>query len=297
MRFCTLLLVLVLSSPAHAWNAAGHRLVAVIAWQRMDSPTRNFVQRTLSQHPDYPEWLAQAGNHSPALIFAESSTWADEIRGDPRFYDEQRESPTPAIPGLPDNARHKKWHYVDLDRQGKVVEGELDQRIEALIRLLEISRKRGELAWALPWITHLVGDIHQPLHVGHAEDEGGTQVEIEDATSPRRPFLKLHRYWDDLPGSSRLRGQRLENMARALVDRYRPAPLRSVADWRDESHALLDRAYPRTTGSLLPLVTPEFDTHALTLAQQRLVDAGARLAGVLEQIARRRVPRETDLER
>ena len=111
---------------AHAWNAAGHRLSAAIAWQQLSPPSRDFIATALSRHPDYARWVEKARSSEPADIFAEASTWPDDIRHDPRFYNEGREPATPALPGLSDTARHKRWHYVDLDAAGRVREGELD---------------------------------------------------------------------------------------------------------------------------------------------------------------------------
>ena len=62
---------------------------------------------------------------------------------------------------------------------------------------------------ALPWLLHLVADIHQPLHVGLDGDEGGNKVEIENPFNKRLPFTNVHTYWDDLPGPPWLRGKRL----------------------------------------------------------------------------------------
>lgn len=294
MRLCLLLFALLFSPLAAAWNATGHRLVALIAWQRMDPPTREFVWRTLERHPDFPRWLERAGPGSAGLVLGEAAVWPDEIRNDPRYYDENNSPPTPPIPGLHDHAQHRRWHYVDLDAGGRVVSGELDRQIVRLSERLASSSDAGERAWALPWLSHLVADIHQPLHVGRAGDEGGNAVEVEDSSNPRRPFTNLHRYWDDLPGPTRWRGSRLERYADSLLQRYRPAPARTVDDWRQESHALLSQAYPPSAGSLLPLITPAFHQHAQALAQQRLVDAGARLADLLERLAAQRVSRGPD---
>ena len=151
---------------AHAWNAAGHRLSAAIAWQQLSPPSRDFIATALSRHPDYARWVEKARSSEPADIFAEASTWPDDIRHDPRFYNEGREPATPALPGLSDTARHKNWHYVDLDAAGRVREGELDQQIERLSQLLRSTRKNEQITAALPWLMHLVADIHQPLHVG-----------------------------------------------------------------------------------------------------------------------------------
>lgn len=289
-----LILCFLLISPlAQAWNGAGHRLSALIAWQQLSEKTQASVNQALARHPDYPRWIDKAHGSEPAAIFAEASTWPDSIRNDPRFYDEDRQSATPAIPGLPETARHKHWHYVDLDVAGGRTKGELDRQIERLARLLKSTTKDEQITYALPWLIHLVGDIHQPLHVGHLDDEGGTRTEIENPLNKRLPFSSLHTYWDDLPGPSSLRGKRLERFAGRLLEVH-PAPIQgNTALWRDESHRLLNSAYPDSNGSLLPAVTESFDQQSRHTANRRITEAGYRLGRLLESIFAARVSRET----
>lgn len=294
MRRCVLTLLICLFAPtAQAWNAAGHRLVAEIAWRQMSTATQAQISNVLRQHPDYPRWIEKARSTAPAALFAEASTWPDSIRNDPRYDDEPSATPSPAIAGLFDQARHKNWHYVDLNTQGKAVAGELDRQIERLSHVLRSTRDAAEMSYALPWLLHLLGDIHQPLHVGHAEDEGGNQFAIENPFKPRQPFGNLHSFWDDLPGPSGLRGQRLAKRASELLA-SQPAPRQgNVALWRQESRQLLAEAYPPTAGSLLPIITEEFLQHAQAIADRRIVAAGYRLGHLLESLFRSGVSRET----
>lgn len=288
-----LLACLLLPTRACAWNAAGHRIVADIAWQQLDSPAQAWIDAALRQHPDYPKWQQRARSENAEAIFCEAATWADDIRNDPRYYDEQREQAPPAIPGLPDHARHKDWHYLDLDAHGQVVDGQLDQQIDKLSQILRSTAKTAQIAWALPWLMHLVGDIHQPLHVGRHGDEGGNAVEIENPANPRLPFTNLHSYWDDLPGPPWLRGKRLAERVTGLLDKYSPPVQAHTASWRNESHRLLDQAYPPRDGSLLPIADDAFRQASRQIAEQRLVAAGYRLGRLLAEIARTRVSRET----
>lgn len=292
-RFLIALLFFAATLPAHAWNAAGHRLVAAMAWQQLSPPARAVISAALARHPDHARWLAAARSPTPVALFAEASTWPDDIRNDPRFYDEDRDPPTPALPGFPDMARHKRWHYVDLDEGGKVHGGELDSRIERLIKLLKTSHSPEQITYALPWLLHLVADIHQPLHVGRHGDEGGNQVEIENPFNKRLPFSSLHLYWDDLPGPPWLRGQRLDDIANRLLARY-PAPEQgNVSLWREESHRLLRSAYPDEQGSLLPIIDEDFHRASRDTANRRLVEAGYRLGRLLDGIFSNAVSRGT----
>lgn len=293
MRLPTALFCLIIASPsAHAWNAAGHRLAALIAWQQLGPASRDCIAAALRRHPDYARWAEKSGSGQPADIFAEAATWPDDIRNDPRFYDEGSETPTAPLPGLPDSARHKDWHYVDVDHNGRVVAGQLDRRIGDLTLQLPMASD-DRLAWALPWLAHLVADLHQPLHVGHPDDHGGNDVEIENPFSRRLPFTSLHAWWDDLPGPFWLRAKRLEDAAATLLEQH-PAPAKgSVREWRDESRALLDLAYPDAAGSLLPIVSTQFRERSRKIAERRIVAAGYRLGWLLDTGLAQCVSRET----
>ncbi|AXS78581.1 S1/P1 nuclease [Dechloromonas sp. HYN0024] len=280
-------------APASAWNAAGHRLVAVIAWQQLSLPAQTSITQILAGHPDYQRWADKSRSSKGVDIFAEAATWPDDIRHDPRFYDERRESPTPAVPGLPETARHKRWHYVDLDANGKTEAGELDQQIERLSKQLLAGTNKAEMSYALPWLAHLVADIHQPLHVGRHGDEGGNRVDIENPFNKRKPFGNLHSYWDDLPGPPWLRGKRLEQNVTRLLDSHAAPMQGDVMLWRNESHRLLAEVYPDSQGSLPPTIGEAFHRRSRDLAERRIVEAGYRLGGLLEAIFKAQVPRET----
>jgi hypothetical protein len=298
MHRLVLALCFILAPPlAHAWNAAGHRLAAFIAWQQLSPPNQEFVAAALARHPDYPRWLEKARPGEAVDIFVEASTWPDNIRRDPRFYNDEQEPATPPIPGLADMARHKRWHYVDLDDDGKVRKGEIDRQIERLSRVLSAgarsTAKKEQISYALPWLLHLVADIHQPLHVGRHDDQGGNAVEIENPFNKRQPFSTLHSYWDDLPGPPWLRGKRLEQNAARLLATIPPPSQGNVRLWRDESRRLHTEAYPKTAGSLLPIISEDFHQQARAIANRRIVEAGYRLGRLLETTIPGGVSRET----
>ncbi|HUC97485.1 MAG TPA: S1/P1 nuclease, partial [Candidatus Polarisedimenticolaceae bacterium] len=51
---------------------------------------------------------------------------------------------------------------------------------------------RNERRIALRFVAHLVGDIHQPLHAGFAEDRGGNSIAVR--FNGRKE--NLHSLWD-----------------------------------------------------------------------------------------------------
>lgn len=292
-RFITALCFVLFPVLAHAWNAAGHRLTASIAWQQISPAHQDLIHTALSHHPDYQRWVSKAKTDQAGDIFAEASTWPDDIRNDPRFYSAGREMETARVAGFPEMDRHKNWHYVDLNKNGKVHSGEIDRQIERLSRVLRWTTENEQISYALPWLIHLLADIHQPLHVGRHGDEGGNQVEIENPFNKRLPFSSLHVYWDDLPGPPWLRGKRLSANAARLTENYPPPTKGNVALWRAESHQLLAKAYPESVGSLLPIINESFHQHARQIANQQIVAAGYRLGWLLESIFSQRVSRET----
>ncbi len=272
-------LAVLLPAPAVAWNAAGHRLVATIAWRQLDPDSRSRLAALLARHPDHGRWTARAGDPGQSA-FVEASTWPDDIRRDPRFFDDG-ETATPSQSGYPDMARHGAWHYVDEDARGRRLGGELDRQIDRLSRLLADPRGApGERAYALPWLIHLVADAHQPLHAGVRDDEGGNRVSVHDPRHPRLSVMSLHAWWDDLPGPPWLRGQRLERAATALEADHPAPPMGSPTQWIRESRQLATGIYP--PGETSPLVIEDdYRSRARQLAGERLVAAGHRLARLL----------------
>lgn len=293
MRFLLLIIALFAAAPGYAWNAAGHRLAAVIAWQTMAPATQTFVAEGLAHHPDYPHWREKAGSQDFALVFAEAATWPDSIRSDPRYYDERRQRPSPPITGLPDHARHTDWHFSNPPSNGRRAQGQLDRQIERLDELLRSTGDPAEIAWALPWLAHLISDLHQPLHVSPRDDRGGNTVEIEDPFNPRQPFVNLHSWWDQLPGSSSLRGKRLLRAVAQLRHEYTPPEVTPMDNWLTESRALVDACYPTIAGSVLPIIDAPFRQQAQTTAQRRVAESGYRLGQLLDAISAARVSRET----
>ena len=54
-----LLALVLLASPAHAWNALGHKVICKIAWDTLDDTTRSDIVATLRRHPRFDEDFAK----------------------------------------------------------------------------------------------------------------------------------------------------------------------------------------------------------------------------------------------
>ena len=145
--------------------------------------------------------------------------------------------------------------------------------------LKDPKKTNEERLFALKFLVHLVGDVHQPLHVGHAEDRGGNSI----TTSWRGRDSNLHSTWDgdlvEYPGFS------YSEMATAY-DRATPAQIKQwqqddVTTWLFESYQLCTPIYAAAA------TNPKFDYHFYPAfapsVEQQILKAGIRLAGVLNE--------------
>jgi hypothetical protein len=179
-------------------------------------------------------------------------------------------------------------HYVNLPRSSSTYEQERDCR-EGLCATEAIKRYAGELGneqldldrrvQAFAWLCHLVGDLHQPLHCGFADDRGGNQVEIRYDNQA----INLHEFWDHT--LIVLRAGDVETMVSVSssglggLTSTNWNPL-EVNQWTEQSHQLaLDLAYPDS-----PEITPEFADQAWNTIKLRLPLAAERLALILNAV-------------
>jgi hypothetical protein len=295
-----------LTPPAQAWNAAGHRLIAAIAYDRLTPKARVRVDALIRQHPDYEKiFVHDVASNDPAAraraAFIAASLWPDQIKGDPRFYDETRPnaSPTQLLPGFPDMARHTIWHYYDTPYNPDGAEVEQQKPPHALSELNRIIPLIGTKedvpptsasnpAYLLPWLEHIEGDVHQPLHCVSRflksqpkGDAGGNNVFIGTRN--------LHSLWDGAAG---------QDITDAYIDKYiaeaiaaHPASHhqeKKPEKWIEEGYKLAVTevyTFGNETGTRekpLPL-PPGYEANASKVAQQRIAIAGYRLAAVLNE--------------
>jgi hypothetical protein len=289
-----------LAPTAAAWNATGHRIVAAIAYERLTPRARAQVDQLIQEHPDYATLFTKDAPAAPAAraraAFLFAATWPDVIRGDPRFYDETRKDAvsTPLLPGFPDMGRHGTWHYYDIPHAPDGVKPEAQLPPHALSELRRLMAEMGKAAPAvqaydLPWLEHLAGDVHQPLHATSRflksqpqGDAGGNFVYVAPATN-------LHALWDNSPGSD-ITDAYVSAYAAAVMAEF-PAPKRLSLDpkrWLEESFALVKSSvytFGLETGTKEhSLVLPtSYEGAAKRIARRRIALAGYRLAEILNR--------------
>ncbi len=311
MKLARPIALLAACATLEAWNAAGHRTIAYIAYSRLNPPVRARLDALLESHPDYPRWVQDiAPADRPLAAFLHASVWADEIRSDPAYLNEPRDAAPPAE--YPDRYRHQNWHYVDEPLAGAFADVRIDDSLNpdwraapnvlTQIRAMESivatrSNSPAARAWALAWLVHLVGDIHQPLHCASRYSAPDASGKSENDAGGNRIRLaghdhNLHALWDDLLGFDDSLGA-VKQLGEGLLAASAPSKGRTNEnDWQAEG-AQLDAAlvypglaYAKTQGAELD-VTPEYRRVATVVAGQRVTLAGYRLARVLNRLLSR----------
>jgi nuclease S1 len=248
----SLLALAALSFPAvaHAWGPTGHRAVGRVAERHLSPAAARAVKELLA-----PEQLAYV------------TTWADDIRSEPEW------------------TKGDPWHYTTVpdgqtpETAAKSPTGDVLEAIARFEKVLgDRSAPRPERVQALKWIAHLVGDLHQPLHVGRGDDHGGNDTVVLWFGEPSN----LHSVWDGkLIERSELSFSELAELVdHPTADELRDWQATRSPDWARESLALRDAAYAVGDRRL----SWKYMHDQWPVVQRRILQAGVRLAATLERL-------------
>lgn len=312
--------------------------VAACAYDELSPAQRDRVIALLKKHPDLKPIENGFGGSLPddRSFFMAAATWPDLIRGDNDYaedksdpYEKKKTVLAPA--NYRDGLKHRGWHFQDnyfWDDTGPA--GNLPSTpvvnavsvVKMLVDQIKSDSDDTERAYALMWLFHLTGDIHQPLHAVSGVrrdfpdgDNGGNSVMILKAPGANEPLhaTELHAFWDDLPGVSANARQSSDHLAKdvatalTFVGGLASVPLQASADsldpqtWAAESFTMAKNdAYkldikeatvtPKAGTSKKPRVVLEaqisdaYHDQAMKDAQERVKLAGHRLALLLIQL-------------
>jgi S1/P1 Nuclease len=166
-------LVVLLFAPLYSfcWGVTGHRVVAEIAQRHLSKKAKKELHKLIGR-----ENLAMWAN------------WPDFIKSDTSHTWDMT----------------SKWHYVNLP--GNLSKEEFISKLQSLpgenlytqIKAMTAQLKDKTLAddkrqIALRFLIHFAGDLHQPLHVGREEDQGGNKISVTWFDKP----TNLHSVWDN----------------------------------------------------------------------------------------------------
>ena len=250
-KIYTLSVLLLFSFHLFSWGLTGHRVVGEVAENHLSDLAKAKVAKLLNN-----------------ATLAEVSNWMDEVKSD-RAYDSLR-----------------AWHYVSIP-DGEVYEdtdinpdGDLIKGIEYIISKLKNGGLSADLeADYIKILVHLVGDLHQPLHVGRKSDRGGNDIKVEWFWKKSN----LHRVWD----SQMIDDKKYSYTELAtIIDKADRGELfmwqkGNIRDWAHEAMQYREQIYDIPTDKKLSY---EYQYKNWNLCKKQLLKGGVRLAGILNEI-------------
>ncbi|XP_062192251.1 endonuclease 2-like [Phragmites australis] len=174
LLFPLVVLLASVSPPgADAWGKEGHIMVCKIAEKYLSEKAAAAVQALL------PE---SAGGELSAVC-----PWADQVRWHYHWSSPLHYANTPEVC----NFKSSRDCHNSRGQQGMCVVGAINNYTDQLYSY-GLSKSSYNLTESLMFLSHFVGDVHQPLHVGYADDEGGNTIMVHWY----RRKANLHHVWD-----------------------------------------------------------------------------------------------------
>jgi hypothetical protein len=272
---------------AMAWGDDGHKTVALIAEQFLTPTAKRQVDALLAGDTD------TLTRHD----IASAATWADRFREENHRRDNYDAT--------------RRWHYVDLEIEDPDMTkacygraplpeglpaslGDKNACVVDKIRQFEaelaaVATDAEERFFALKFLLHLVGDVHQPLHAADHGDAGGNGVKVTVEGFEHKSRDNLHGVWDTRFVDAL--GRPPAALAKTLAAQITPE---QAAEWRqgtadDWAMEAFNIAFTDVYGDPpLPKDVPQvldaaYAERAMRDVALQLSRAGVRLAAVLNR--------------
>lgn len=256
LKILTLSFLLVISFSSHAndfvWGQTGHRTVGKIASKHLTKKAKRKIKKLLK---------------GQSLAFV--STFADEIKSDKKY------------------SKFYTWHFVNMPLDSnykdskKNPKGDIVTGIKKCIEVIKDKKSSDkDKAFYLKMLVHLVGDLHQPLHIGTFEDRGGNRFQVKWFGKK----TNLHSVWDTkmIEGFNMGYLELAKNTETLSKKQVKAIQKGSVIDWVDETHILTKKVYESAKKDENLRYRYSYDH--LTTVRKQLQKAGIRLAKVLNDI-------------
>lgn len=236
---------------AYPWGQKGHDTVAYIAECHLSPEAKAAAEELLDGRSIvyYANWLDNA-SHTPEYSFS------------------------------------KTWHYKNIDEDETFETAKINEKgdiVTALEKQISVLRdttlSKEERSLALKMTVHLLGDIHQPLHLGHASDLGGNRWEVRYFKNP----TNLHSVWDSKIVESAHKwsySEWQEQIDRA--DTAQTAEILSLStpqEWAKETYMISKEVYEKTPQDFN--IEYNYIAEWTPLIEQQFLKGGLRLAEVL----------------
>lgn len=258
------LVLLLTSTQALGWGGAGHRITGYIAEPLLSAAARQQVHQLLGD-----ESLAAAATYMDLQRQSLSERWPQSERW---HYDNQ-----PVCGGQTNYCNEGNCATRQLERWRAI--------------LADRSASSAERALALRLLVHLLGDIHQPLHMADNRDRGGNNLWVRlDANGQR---YKLHEVFDTVLIKQLMNHQGIERYASRLRKQFQAQRSEwqrgTPSEWAEQTHQLgLTHTYALLPGFACGVtyervitLPPSYIQDARQYVPQQLAKAGMRIAAVL----------------
>lgn len=240
------------NKEAFFWGQNGHRATGKIAENHLTKKAKRNIDKLLK---------------GKSLAFV--STYADEIKSDRKYNN------------------YSVWHYVNMgleesyEASEKNPEGDLVVGIDTCIKVLKNEQSTEEdKVFHLKMLIHLIGDLHQPMHIGRKEDKGGNDIQVQWFGQG----TNLHAVWDtkmieDFNMSYLELVADADNLSKMQVTTLQTG---SVVDWVNEVHVTTKEVYGSAKEG--DKLSYRYSYLYLQTVRTQLQKGGIRLAKVLNEI-------------
>jgi hypothetical protein len=195
------------------WSKTGHRTTGEVAQENLSRKARRAIHMLLNG-----ESLAKV------------SAFGDDIKADRDF------------------KKFGTWHYVNFPADKKYTDVEPSEYGDIVVGIQECitiikdkNAAKTDKVFYLKLLVHLVGDLHQPMHIGRIEDKGGNDIQVQWFNKGSN----LHRVWDsnmiDDYGMSYT--EIATSLPKLNKNQKKFIQQGTVYDWVEESQDLANRVY------------------------------------------------------
>ncbi len=201
---------------AFSWGQKGHDVTAYIADQHLTPATRAAVD-SLFEGKSIVYW----------------ANWLDNASHTPEY------------------AYTKTWHYTNVDDGVRYEEAPVNPAGNSILAVKAQMEALADPATsfenrqlALKILVHVVGDMHQPMHMGHATDLGGNRVKVKFHGRD----TNLHSVWDAAIPEAAHKWGFIE--WQQMIDRETPESEAaiisgSIDDWAKETLPITSQIYAK----------------------------------------------------
>lgn len=195
------------------WSKTGHRVIGDVAQEYLSRKAKREINKLLD-----------------GQSLASVSNFGDEIKADKRYKE------------------FSAWHYVNFPADKKYTDveaskyGDVVQGIQKCITLVKDTKKSKEdRAFYLKLLVHLIGDLHQPLHVGRLEDKGGNDFQVQWFNKG----TNLHKVWDThlIEGNGMSYTELSQSLPKLSKEERRELQEGTVYDWVEETQDIANEIY------------------------------------------------------